>query len=176
MSKPTVKVNRAPVMTLWAAVVAERLGHDPEAALTLGKVVAGLNAQAKGRRLGIFHEAEGSSDRDEAATRPREGKLLLTLLGRSVPAVRTAEGVRATAKGEPVDPRSVQRYLTQKFGEDLDAVRSAMETLARSLRPEELEQRAYSLDQAFRPKVPENERGWGAKGVLDLDLIRSLAG
>jgi hypothetical protein len=25
----TIKVNRAPVLTLWAAVVAERLGHPP---------------------------------------------------------------------------------------------------------------------------------------------------
>jgi len=41
-------------MTLWAAVVAERLGFDRDEALTLAKAVAGLNAQAKGLRLGIF--------------------------------------------------------------------------------------------------------------------------
>ena len=28
----TIKVNRAPVLTLWAAVVAERLGHPPSTA------------------------------------------------------------------------------------------------------------------------------------------------
>jgi hypothetical protein len=39
---------------LWAAVIAERLGHPHDAALPLGKAVAGLNAQSKGRRLGIF--------------------------------------------------------------------------------------------------------------------------
>jgi hypothetical protein len=27
-----IRVNRAPVLTLWAAVVAERLGHPPETA------------------------------------------------------------------------------------------------------------------------------------------------
>jgi hypothetical protein len=32
-----VLVNRAPVLTLWAAVVAERLGFDRPAALSLGK-------------------------------------------------------------------------------------------------------------------------------------------
>lgn len=42
-----ITINRAPVLTLWAAVVAERAGYDPEAALTLGKCVAGLNAQSK---------------------------------------------------------------------------------------------------------------------------------
>ena len=41
MSEKTIKINRAPVMTLWAAVVAERMGQDHDAALTLGKAVAG---------------------------------------------------------------------------------------------------------------------------------------
>ena len=51
MAKNKIKINRAPVLTLWAAIVAERLGHDSHEALTLGKAVAGLNAQSKGRRL-----------------------------------------------------------------------------------------------------------------------------
>jgi hypothetical protein len=34
-------------LTLWASIVAERLGFDHDEALTLGKAVAGLNAQAK---------------------------------------------------------------------------------------------------------------------------------
>jgi len=43
-----VRINRAPVLTLWAAVVAERLGFDRDEALTLGRAVAGLNTYAKG--------------------------------------------------------------------------------------------------------------------------------
>jgi hypothetical protein len=46
-----ISINRAPVLTLWAAVVAQRLGFDEAEALTLGKAVAGLNAQAKGRQV-----------------------------------------------------------------------------------------------------------------------------
>lgn len=57
-----ITINRAPVLTLWAAVVAERSGHDPDAALTLGRAVAGLNAQSKGRRLGIFEEAQDKKE------------------------------------------------------------------------------------------------------------------
>jgi len=57
-SAPTrVRVNRAPVLTLWAAVVAERLGFERDEALTMGRVVAGLNAYAKGKSLGIFKPA-----------------------------------------------------------------------------------------------------------------------
>ena len=47
-------INRAPVLTLWASVVAERLGFNKDEALSLGKGVAGLTAQSKGRRLGIY--------------------------------------------------------------------------------------------------------------------------
>jgi hypothetical protein len=38
------------VVTLWAAVVAERLGFDHDEAVILGKAVAGLNAYSKGVR------------------------------------------------------------------------------------------------------------------------------
>jgi hypothetical protein len=62
----TISINRAPVLTLWAAVVAQRLGFDEDEALTLGKALAGLNSQAKGRRLGIFKPHE------EKATKARE--------------------------------------------------------------------------------------------------------
>jgi hypothetical protein len=40
----TIYINHAPVLTLWAAVVAERLGFSRDEALTLGRAVAGLNA------------------------------------------------------------------------------------------------------------------------------------
>ena len=47
-------MNRAPVLTLWAAVVAEVLGVEYDEALTLGRAVAGLNAYSKGVSLGLF--------------------------------------------------------------------------------------------------------------------------
>jgi hypothetical protein len=49
-----LRINRAPVLTLWAAVMAERLGFAWEEALTLGRAVAGLNAYAKDKVLGLF--------------------------------------------------------------------------------------------------------------------------
>jgi hypothetical protein len=49
-----IHINRAPVLTLWAAVVAERLGFDSDEALTLGHAIVGLNAYSKGVRLGLF--------------------------------------------------------------------------------------------------------------------------
>ena len=51
-----------------------------------------------------------------------------------------------------------------------------MEELAKAYKPDELAAKAYSLYEKFRPAIPEGERGWGAKGELGLDYIRSLAG
>ncbi len=53
MADNKITINRAAVLTLWADIVAERLGHSKGEALTLGRAVAGLNAQSKGRRIGI---------------------------------------------------------------------------------------------------------------------------
>ncbi len=175
MTKRKVKINRAPVLTLWATVVAERLGFDRDAALTLGKTVAGLNAQAKGQRLGIFEKPEDQpAEAVSKAHKPAE-EFRVPLLGRSVPAVQTPQGVRATARGKPLDPVSVQRYLEQKFGQDLADVQAAMEKLTKVYTPDELAAKAYPLYEQFRPAIPEGTKGWGAKGELDLEKIRALA-
>jgi len=175
MAKGKVEINRAPVLTLWAAVVAERLGYDHEAALTLGKAVAGLNAQSKGRRLGIFDEPEAQLDERKLKAQKATAGFVVSVLGRQVPVVHTAYGVRATIKNEPIDPLSVRRYLEQKFGQNLEEVQAALKALANAYQPEKLAPLAYSLYEKFRPGVPEGQKGWGAKGELDLNYIRSLA-
>ncbi len=175
MTVKKVKINRAPVLTLWAAVVAERLGYDHEAALTLGKAVAGLNAQSKGRRLGIFEEPKDTEGKKEPKIQQPGEPLQVTVLGRSVPALQTRQGIRATAKGQPVDPQSVRRYLENKFGKDLVDVEAAMEALAKAYSPTTLATQAYALYEKFRPQIPEGTRGWGAAGELDLDQLRALA-
>lgn len=41
-----IKINRAPVLTLWAAVVAERLGYEHATALTLRQLPGWLSCSA----------------------------------------------------------------------------------------------------------------------------------
>ena len=132
----SISINRAPVLTLWAAVVARRLGFAEDEALTLGKAVAGLNAQAKGRRLGIFkpHEEKAKKERQKE----RGQRFWVEVLGRPVPATNTEDGIRAVRGGKPLDPDGVRHYLEDKFGEDLKAVRSAMQKLAKAYKPQAL--------------------------------------
>jgi glutathione S-transferase len=176
MTTHTVKINRAPVLTLWATVVAERLGYDAETALTLGKAVAGLNAQSKGRRLGIFEEGKGSQEERQPQARQRGEQFMVSLLNRRVPVISTDQGVRATVKGQLIDSASVRRYLAQKFGHELADARAAMEVLARAYSPDQLAAQAYALYEQFRPDIPKGKQGWGAAGQLHLDHIRSLGG
>jgi hypothetical protein len=168
-----ISINRAPVLTLWAAVVAQRLGFGEDEALTLGKAVAGLNAQAKGRKLGIFkpHEEKPTKAREKE----RGERFLIEVCGRPVPAMNTDDGIRAVRGSTPIDPGSVQRYLDDKFGENLKVVRSAMQKLAKAYKPSELAHDAYPLYERFRPDIPSGKKGWGAKGDLDLGLIGRLA-
>jgi hypothetical protein len=168
-----IKINRAPVLTLWASVVAERLGYKPAEALSLAKELAGLNAQSKGQRLGIFTPAEKNPE--EIRKKKAQETSYVELMGRSLEVVSTPQGLRAIAKGEPVTPESVERYLKGKFGENLPEVRAAMEELSRAFTPEVLALRAFSLYEQFRPKIPEGVTGWGAAGELDLDTLHHLA-
>ena len=169
MTRTTITINRAPVLTLWAAVVAEQLGFDADAALTLGKAVAGLTAQSKGRHLGIF-----KPPKLEGSKRPKKHGLgeefWIDLCGRSVPAKNTKTGVRAVVKDQPINPEQVRSYLARAFGDDLAVVERALKQLARALKPDDLAERAFGLYEA----VARGQRGWGQKGKLDLTLVRSL--
>ncbi len=165
-----IKINRAPVLTLWAAVVAERLGFDWDEALTLGRAVAGLNAYSKGVRLGLY-EPTPEAERERRRKDKHGAEVQVDLLHRAVPAVQTTTGVRALSKDRPITPASVQRYLAGKFGDRLDDARKAMERLARSMPARDLAMKAYALYEQFRPDIPAGVRGWGAAGDLDLDRV-----
>ena len=170
----SVVVNRSPVLTLWASIVAERLGYARSTALTLGKAVAGLNAQSKGRRLGIYEEGASAAPgrKPRKPSKPASGTVLL--LGRAVPVVKTPKGRLAAANNRVESPDSVRRYLEQKFGAALPEVEAAMRALAKAYPPQQLESIGFSLYEEFRPEVPRGVKGWGAKGRLDLDRLREL--
>lgn len=175
----TIRVNRAPVLTVWAAVVPERLDFDRDAALTLGRAVAGSSAQMKGRALGIYEPSEEPPSKVAEECRERlkpDETFGVRLLGRTVPAIRTPDGIRAMEKDfRPASATGIGRYLASKCGDHLDEVRAAMEQLAASSSPEELNRRGFALYEAFRPDIPVSARGWGATGELDLDRIIGMA-
>jgi hypothetical protein len=173
VTEGNILINRAPVLTLWATTVAERLGFDKDEALSLGKAVAGLTAQSKGRRLGIYEPVPQEVKKTRARKRGEE--FLIEICGRSVPATNTPDGVRAVSNNKPIEAKSVERYLESKFGESLGTARAAMRDLAKAFRPEQPSKNTFSPYERLRPAIPQGVTGWGAKGRLDIDRIRSLA-
>jgi hypothetical protein len=168
-----VVVNRAPVLTLWAAVVAERLGHPADTALTLGRAVAGSSARIKARSIG---REERKTDRD--ADTPRLAVQHVTapvfLLGQTIRLLPTADGELRAAEGDqPLSPTGAQRYLASAFGDHLNEVRAAMEVLAGRYEPVELNRVGFRLYERFRPEIPPGHTGWGAKAALEVDKILS---
>jgi hypothetical protein len=170
-----ITINRAPVLTLWAVIVAERLGFSHEEALTLGKAVAGLNAYSKGKALGIFKPSPKEVRAKRAEEAKKAGVFPVELMNRAVPVVNTADGIRAVAKDKPINPASVQKYLASKFKDGLGPVSAAMLELAESRDAEALAAQAYGLYEQFRPSIPAGEAGWGVAGNLSLKKIQELA-
>jgi len=174
---PPVPVNRAPVLALWATVVAERLGYPPETALTLGRAVCSASARTKARRLGMMNDAQKAVGRRAAAAGLKPGVQIVRLLGREVPVLAAADGtLRADDNGKPASAKSVQTYIARAFGDRLAEVREAMEAVAASLPPKELTRIGFRLYERFRPDVPVGAEGWGAKGGLRIERIRSAVG
>ncbi|MBB5694107.1 hypothetical protein [Muricoccus pecuniae] len=167
-----VRVNRAPVLTLWAAVVAERLGHPPDTALSLASIVAGTAARAKARRLGIAEE-----EHDHGKAPPPAKRETVRFLGRDIPITHDEDGVvlADAGDGRPAPAAPPRAYVAKAFGTRLEEVRAAMRDLALSLEPDELNRVGFHLYERFRPEVPADASGWGAKGLLDLERIRSAA-
>jgi hypothetical protein len=166
-----IRVNRAPVLTLWAAVVAERLGHPPETALSLASAVAGTAAHAKARRLGLAEDR--TLPRGEPGD-PAAARRQVRLLGKDIPVTGAGGTILAAGSdGTPAPAAPVHAYLARAFGDRLDDARAAMQALAVSMPPDELNRIGFRLYEEFRPQVPEGVKGWGAKGALDPDRIRA---
>jgi len=89
-------VNRAPVLTLWASVVAEVLGFDHDEALTLGRAVAVLNTYSKGVSLGLFQPTPKEVQEQRRKTRMEE-TVTVDRLHRAVPAKHTNKERRAVS-------------------------------------------------------------------------------
>jgi hypothetical protein len=166
-------LSRAPVLTLWAAVVAEVLRFKHEEALTLERAVAGLNAYSKGVSLGLFQPTPKEVKEQRREMR-REEPLTVELLHPTVPAKHTNEGLRALSGESFIRPESVKKYLESKFGDALEDVSKTMLDLWKSLPPSQLAEKAYALYEKFRPEIPPGKKGWGASGKLDLDLVRKM--
>lgn len=143
--RPPLRVNSAPALTLWAAVVAERLGHAPGTALSLAALLAGIVPPSPGRP---------------------SGPVILGPAARLVPQEAGPPlADRGDGQGVPTGPAAA--YLRRAFGPRLGEATAAMQALAVRQDPARLESRALPLFAAFAPIPAEG----AARGRLDLARI-----
>jgi hypothetical protein len=164
-----ILINRAPILTLWVMVVAERQGFNHREALSYAKYVTSLLARSKGISLGIFEQSEQPKAKRQRTMTER----VQVFQHVSIPVVIDENGDRLAVgyNNEIIDPDAVELYLHGAFKSKLSEVREAMRYLAISMTPEELRKKAYTLYEEFRPEW----HGWAQKGKLDLHKIRDLA-
>lgn len=164
----TILINRSPVLTLWATIVARKLYTklDLSEALTLGSAVAAHIAKAKGTDLGIFSKGEMEDGQNQPKDNNNEE--IFELLGVKIYAAKTDGGIRAMINGQIQDPHKTWALLKRRFQESLGFVMTKMEEAANSAgSPQELEVSAYRFYMHIRPNIPEGTKGWGAHGHLE---------
>ncbi|KAG1907108.1 uncharacterized protein F5891DRAFT_940717 [Suillus fuscotomentosus] len=159
-------VNRAPLMTAWATVVAERLGFEREEALSIASVYTEMNAISKGVSLGLFDKSrEKEIEPIKDSTQP-----YVDLLGRR-PLYRTQnETWRALDNTSPALPSTAFSYISRAFRQTTPYVIGALRLLAESFPPPELNNKGFGLYAEFRPDVD----GWGKRGEVRCEQILSL--
>ena len=169
----TITIGRGPVLTLWAAVVAIRLGFDRQEALSLGKALAGITPRSTGIWLGLFDPVAPSA-RQRRQAMVAGDKITVDLMGIPVPAVVTPEGIRATNREGVCAPAPVDRYLAEQFRNALPKVTAAMGRLAASRPPAELARQGFKLYLEFRPAPASDATGRDSTGTLELAKIDAL--
>ncbi|EIN10463.1 hypothetical protein PUNSTDRAFT_100008 [Punctularia strigosozonata HHB-11173 SS5] len=165
-------VNRAPLMTAWATVVAEALGFQREEALSIASVYTEMNAISKGVSIGVFRQGKAVGiEASEGGSQP-----FVDLMGRKIPLYRTHDSEdaswRALNAGVPASPSSAYSYIQRSFRQTLPYVMGALRLLANNYsdRSAELNKAGFALYAEFRP---ENV-GWGERGKVSCETILSL--
>jgi len=161
-------INRAPIMTTWAMVVAERLGFRREEALSIASVYTEMNAVSKGSSLGIIKKDQSAAG--EVLASPSQPHI--DLMGRRIPLLSDKDGQwRAlTPAGTPVWPESAYSYMTNALRQTTPYIIGAMRLLAATYTAAELNQKGFGFYASFRPQVEQ----WGGRSTVRCKDILEL--
>ncbi|CAK5275614.1 unnamed protein product [Mycena citricolor] len=164
-SRSTV-VNRAPLMTAWSFLVAQRLGFGLEEALSIASVYTELNAISKGVSIGVFKKSDRrATEASLGGTQP-----FVELMGRR-PLYRSQNSQwRALSNDEPVDPGVAFGYISRALRQNTPYILGALRLLVESYSVQEINKIAWSLYADFRPDVT----GWGDRGQVRCETILAL--
>jgi hypothetical protein len=157
------------VLTLWAAVVAERLGQPRRRRRSAFSQRRGGQPPRAPRPAARHREEKDHAKERAEPHRRRPRTATARLLGKVIRLAYDKDGVvLAEGGGNPAPARPVQAYVATAFGDRLAEVRKRDGGSGRALRAGELNRLGFRLYEGFPSEVPPDARGLCAKGVLDL--------
>lgn len=174
-AEDSIVMNRAPVLELWAACVTSFLYPEIswETSLSAGSAISTLCAISKGRAIGTIEKpdpAAAEKKREERQQRSKRDELdELEVMGFHL---KLKEG-QALVGDKP--KKANEAALVKKFGEEAyEKTKHAFEEALKSWSGQEegLNAQAFHHYEDFRPTVPKGQKGWGRKGMLNLNAVR----
>ena len=169
-SEKPIIINRAPVLQLWSACVAQflhpELGWDT--CLSIGGAVSSLCAISKGRAIGMIEPKEADGDHQ---TKKQQNGERVEVMGFGL---HIKDG-NALISGKPKPVK--EDTLRNKFGsEEYDASLVAFQKALSTWKgkEDELDKKAFHMYERFRPNVSGGQKGWGRKGKLDLTEVANV--
>lgn len=177
LEKPII-INRSPVLQLWAATVANFLHPDESwnTCLSIGGSIATLCAISKGRAIGKVEPKDDSAeahDKRKQRKQKDENFREIEVMGFTMQVMDDV--VIVGGKPKPLNEDS----LRAKFGGETnyDKTKNAMEEALQKWSDEkdELNKKAFHMYETFRPDIRSGASGWGRKGELNLQEVKSAA-
>lgn len=174
-TEDSILINRAPVLELWAASVASFLYPNIswETCLSAGSAISTLCAISKGRSIGTIDKpdpAAAEKKREERQQRAQNDDLdELEVMGFHL----KLKAGQALVSEKP--KKANEAALQKKFGgEAYERVRFTFHEALQSWkgREEDLDVQAFHHYEDFRPTVPKGQKGWGRKGMLNLQAVK----
>ncbi|KAF2186502.1 hypothetical protein K469DRAFT_706490 [Zopfia rhizophila CBS 207.26] len=175
---PKVIINRAPVLQLWGASVTHLIypSLSWETCLSAGSAISTLCAISKGRSIGTISERDNSEEKQRKRDEAKKKQEYLNVIEVMHFKLKLKDGlalVGSELKGKP----GSEAPLKKKFGdEQYEEVRQAFEMALENWKgdEDELNKEAFGFYERFRPDVSKEQKGWGKKGELSLEKVRSV--
>lgn len=171
-----VIINRAPVLQLWAACVTHLIYPSLpwSTCLSAGSAISTICAVAKGRSIGTISERDESEQKQRKREEEKRKQKDLDVIHVMQFKLKLQDGL-ALVGSEPKGKPGNEEPLRKKFGEQYDSVKTSFEAALESWKgdEEELNKKAFGFYEEFRPTVKSGQKGWGRKGELSLEKVRS---
>lgn len=168
-------INRAPVLELWGSCVTHFLHPSVSwsTCLSAGGAISTITAISKGRSIGTIDKPDpGKQEEKQQKRKAKENLEELEVMSFKL---RLDKDGQAMVGDKP--KKAGEEALRKKFGgsEQYEKVKGTFENALKAWkgREEELDGRAFGMYEDFRPSIPPGQSGWGRKGQLNLEAVKT---